>query len=69
MKNEFKSTSLYISEQVMHQGKKKTVVGIIVGHVLLTDVLWSDIVANQKAGKEPNFEYGPWIDLDEVQLI
>ncbi len=64
-----KCIKINISDVVMHEGKKKTVIGVIVGHVFLTEKTWQSIYENQLAGNKANFEYGPWIDLDDVTLI
>lgn len=51
-----------IADIVIHKGKHKSVIATCLSAVMLSDVKFKDL-------KSGEFEYGNWIDLDEVEFL
>lgn len=63
-----KCLQVRVGQKVTHEGKEKTIIASCLAYVMLTDRPLEDFETTAEGAKKANYEYGPWIDLDEIQI-
>lgn len=66
-----KCNRINIFDIVKHEGKNKTVIAMCLNSIIVSDETPDQVIemVGKTFSEVDGFKYGPWIDLDEIEMI